>query len=53
MEWEIRYYLTESAYKAGVVAFRESVIGDRNYVVTWAQGRLQHTEFKYYDLIQK
>lgn len=53
MKWEIRYYLTETAYKSGVVAFKETISGDRNYVVNWANNRLKNSKFKFFDIIQK
>ena len=53
MRWEIRYYLTESAFKSGIASFTEMVQGDRNYVITWAQNRIKNSNFKYYDIVQK
>lgn len=52
-KWLIRYYLNEGAYKTGSHAFTETVIGDRNYVVNWAQNKLKTSQFKFYDLIEK
>ena len=46
----IKYYLTESAYKIGCPAFTETLKGDRNYVVTWAQNKLRNSNFKFYDI---
>ena len=53
MKWEIRYYLTESAFKSGISSFTEMVQGDRSYVITWAQNRIKNSNFKYYDIVQK
>ena len=53
MKWEIRYYLNEQAFKCGVVAFRETINGDRNFVVNWANNRLKHSNFKFFDITQK
>ena len=53
MKWEIRYYLTEQAYKSGVVAFKETINGDRNYVVNWANNKLKNSKFKFFDIVQK
>lgn len=53
MKWEIRYYLTETAYRCGAVAFKETITGDRIYVINWAQNRIKHSNFKFYDLVQK
>ena len=50
--WEIRYYLTESAFKSGIPAFKEIISGDRNYVTTWAQNKIRHGQFKFFDLKQ-
>ena len=52
MKWEIRYYLTEGAFKCGIAAYKETLLGDRSYVINWAQNRLKHSEFKFYDLVQ-
>lgn len=51
-KWVIRYYLTEAAFRSGIPAFRETVNGDRNFVVSWAQNKLKHTNFKFYDLTE-
>lgn len=34
---EMRYYLTEGAYKTGCPAFKETIRGDRYFAVNWAQ----------------
>lgn len=52
-KWLIRYYLNEGAYKTGSPAFTETIIGERNYVVNWAQSKLKACQFKFYDLIEK
>lgn len=51
--WEIRYYLTEGAYKTGRPAFKEKIKGDRNYAVNWAQQKIRNSQFKFYDLVEK
>ena len=51
--WKIRYYLNEMAFKSGCAAFTETIRGDRNYVVNWAQNRLKNSQFKFYDLVEK
>ena len=51
--WEIRYYLTEGAYKTGCPAFKETIKGDRNYAVNWAQQKIRNSQFKFYDLVEK
>lgn len=53
MKWEIRYYITENAYKTGCVAFKETITGDRNFVVNWAMNKIKHSQFKFYDIVQK
>lgn len=53
MKWEIRYYLIETAFKSGVVAYKEVINGDRNFAVNWAQNKIKHSNFKFYDLVQK
>jgi len=52
-KWKIRYYLTEVAFRSGVVAYTETISGDRNYAVTWAQNKIKHSQFKFYDLVQE
>lgn len=49
----IKYYLTETAYRSGVAAFTETIKGDRNYAVNWAQNKLRSSNFKYYDIQEK
>ena len=52
--WEIKYYLTENAYKTGCFAFKEIIKGgDRSYVLNWAQQKLKSSQFKFYDLVEK
>ena len=51
--WEIRYYLTEGAHRNGCPAFKETIKGDRNFAVNWAQQKLRNSQFKFYDLIEK
>lgn len=53
MKWEIRYYLTEVAYKSGIAAYKETINGDRNYAVNWAQRKIKSSNFKFYDMVQK
>lgn len=53
MKWEIRYYLTENAYKSGVAAFKEVITGDRNFAVNWAMNKVKYSNFKFYDMVQK
>ena len=53
MTWEIRYYLTESAYKCGVVAYKETIKGNRNFAISWAQGKVKCSNYKFFDLVQK
>lgn len=52
-QWIIRYYLTESAYRTGVPAYTETIRGDRNFAVNWAQNKLRTSQFKFYDLKEK
>lgn len=52
-KWCIWYYLSEGAYKTGCPAFTETIIGDRNFAVNWAQNKLKYSQFKFYDLIEK
>ena len=51
MKWEIRYYITETAFKSGVPAFKEIISGDRNYVTNWAQQKVRHSNFKFFDIV--
>lgn len=52
-QWLIKYYLTETAFKAGTPSFTETIKGDRNFVVNWAQNKLRNSQFKFYDLVEK
>ncbi len=52
MKWEIRYYLTEVAYKAGTYAYKEVILGGRFTAISIAENRLKHSEFKYFDIIE-
>lgn len=52
-QWLIRYYSTEQAYKAGITNFTETVGGDRNFAINWAQNKIKHSQFKFYDIIEK
>jgi hypothetical protein len=49
----IRYYLTENAYRAGVVAYTETINGNRNFAINWAQNKIKTTNFKFYDITEK
>lgn len=51
--WIIKYYLTEVAFKSGVAAFTETIKGDRNYAVNWAQNKIRHSNFKFFDIQEK
>ncbi len=53
MKFEIRYYLTESAKRSGIPAFKEVIDGDRNYVERWAQNKIRSSKFVAYDIVQK
>ena len=52
-KWLIRYYLNESAYKSGCPAFTETINGDRDFAINWAQNKLRTSQFKFYDLTEK
>jgi len=49
----IKYYLTETAFRNGVAAFTETIKGDKNFVINWAQNKLKSSNFKYYDIQEK
>ena len=53
MKWEIRYYLTENAYKSGIPAFKEIINVDKNYAINWAKKKISSSNFKYFDIVQK
>ena len=53
MKWEIKYYLSETAKRSGVVSFKETIDGDRRYAENWAQNKIRHSNFVAFDLIQK
>ena len=52
MKWKIKYYLTENAFKSGVPSFTETINGDRNYAVNWAQKKVRNGSFKFFDIEQ-
>ena len=52
-KWIIRYYITETAYKCGTAAFTETIQGDRNFAVSWAQNKIKYGSFKFYDISEK
>ena len=52
MKWQIRYYLTEAAFKSGITAFKETITGNRNYVTNWAQQKIRQGRFKFFDIVQ-
>ncbi len=51
--WIIKYYITESSYRAGVAAFTETIKGDRNFVTNWAMNKVKNSQFKFYDIMEK
>ena len=53
MKFEIKYYLTETAYKSGVAAFKETINGTKEYANKWAEKRLKSSKFAKFDIIQK
>lgn len=53
MNWEIKYYLTSTAQKSKVAAFKETINGDKNYATKWAQIKLKSSKFVAFDLTQK
>lgn len=52
MKWKINYYITESSFRSGAPAFYETISGDRNFVVNWAQNKIKHSQFKFFDIQQ-
>lgn len=53
MKREVRYYLTQVAYKSGVPAFKETINSIKDYAVKWAQSKCKSSKFMAYDLVQK
>ncbi len=51
MKWEIRYYMNEFTYQIGAVAFKETMTGDRNFVVNYAQNRVRGSFYKFFEII--
>ncbi len=52
MKWKINYYITENSFRSGVPAFYETISGDRNFVVNWAQNKIKHSQFEFFDIQQ-
>lgn len=53
MKFEIKYYLTETAYKSGVAAFKETINGTKEYANKWAENKLKSSKFVKFDIVQK
>ncbi len=53
MKFEIRFYLTEGAYRSGVVAFKETINCTKEYANKWAESKLKNSKFVKFDIIQK
>ena len=51
--FEIRFYLTEAAYKAGNPAHKQTIKGSREVVAAMARSMMQHSQFKYYEIVEK
>ena len=52
-KWEIKYYLTEVSLRSKVPAHKEVISGTKDYAEKWAQNRIKHTNFKYYEITKK
>lgn len=53
MKFEIKYYLTETAYKGGVAAYKEVINGNKEFAIKWAKNKCKSSKFVTYDIIQK
>ena len=53
MKFEIKYYLTETAYKSGIAAFKETITGTKEYANKWAENKLKSSKFVKFDIVQK
>jgi len=53
MDWILKFYLTETAYKSGIAAHQVPYKGDRNGAVNTAQAIMRGSNFKYYEVVQK
>lgn len=51
MIWEIRYYVTEIAYKSKVPEFKDTVQGDKDFAINIAQKGTTNSKYKFYDLV--
>lgn len=51
MKWEIRYYISETAYKLGLVSLKETVTGTRNVALIWAENTMRGKFYKFYEII--
>ena len=51
MKWKINYYITENSFRSGVPAFYETISGDRNFVVNWAQNKIKLPLLKSFSVI--
>ncbi|MBO5046530.1 MAG: hypothetical protein J6C93_06630 [Clostridia bacterium] len=48
----IKYYTTESAYRMGLSSYQERVTGERTFVYKWAQNKLSHSQFSYFEIVE-
>lgn len=53
MKFEIKYYLTDGAYKSGIPAFKETINATKEYATKWAQNKCKSSKFVKFDIIQK
>ena len=53
MRWEIRYYISEAAFRSGSVSHRETIMGDRQAAIHLAETRIRNGSFKYFEIEQK
>ena len=52
MKWEIRYFITESAYRAEISAYTDTFTGNRESAIRWSEQRIAHSNFVRFELIQ-
>lgn len=51
-KYEIRYYLSEGAYKLGIPAYTETITTSRAVALSIAQSRMKsNSNFKYYEIV--
>ena len=51
MKFEIKYYLNETSFNQDIAAYKEVILGTREYVINWAKTNMRrNSNFKFYSI---